>query len=176
MSTVGFQVASAAKSLEGVKTSRDGAAIDPSLAQALKDVHAIVPPLWPLADYVAVNPCVGLIDRPLLGAEVLLSSVRDCSLLMPLEYFRKVYEDGRLSAQDLTAALAQCAAEHPDWYGCFDVADLTERLTHMPLPRGETRDRFRTVAEAVDQRRQSSWSSHIINDITRHCAAHYDEG
>ena len=33
------------------------------LSQALKDVHAIVPPLWPLADYVAVNPCVGL-DRP----------------------------------------------------------------------------------------------------------------
>jgi len=94
MSTVRFPAVSAAKSLEGVKTTRGGAAIDPSLAQALQDVHAIVPPLWPLADYVAVNPCVGLSDRPLLGAHVMLSNVRDCSLLMPLEYFRRLYEDG----------------------------------------------------------------------------------
>src|SRR5690606_23060696 len=28
----------------------------------------------------------------------------------------------------------------------------------------------------VDLRQQSTWSSHIVNDITRHCAAHYDEG
>jgi len=49
-------------------------------------------------------------------------------------------------------------------------------LTHTQQPRGETRVRFQTVAEAIDQRQQSSWSSHIVNDITRHCAAHYDDG
>ena len=33
--------------------------IDEVLSQALKHVHEIVPPLWPLADYVAVNPVWG---------------------------------------------------------------------------------------------------------------------
>jgi len=176
MSTVPVLVASPAKGLADGKTTRVGGAIDHSLAEALKDVHAIVPPLWPLADYVAVNPCVGLSDRPLLGAHVMLSNVRDCHLLMPRDYFQTLYEDGRVSAQDLAAALTQCVSEYPDWYSRSDLADLTEWLTHTPQTCGETRDRFRTVAEAIDQRQQSSWSSHVINDITRHFAAHYDEG
>jgi len=142
----------------------------------LKDVHAIVPPLWPLADYVAVNPCFGLVDRPLLGAHMVLSNVRDCHLLMPRDYFQAHYEDGRLSPQDLDAALAQCAAEHPEWYSDLDVASLTEWLSRTSRPCDGASNRFRTVAETIDQRQQSSWSSHIINDITRHCAAHYDQG
>ncbi len=176
MSTVQIQVASAVKSLEGVTGTRPDAAIDLSLAQALQEVQAMVPPLWPLADYVAVNPCVGLVDRPLLGAQALLTSVRDCSLLMPADYFRKLYEQGRLSAQDLAAALAQCASEYPHWYDRFALKDLTEWVTYPPQPHHETRGRFQTVAEAVDEQQQSSWSSHIVNDITRHCAAHYDDG
>lgn len=159
-----------------IEAARIGGSIDQTLAQALKDVHAIVPPLWPLADYVAVNPCVGLTDRPFLEADQLLSNVRDCDLLMPREYFQSLYETGRLSAQDLEAAHAQCLAEYPDWYDSFAVSELTEWLTESDQSTAHAEIRFRTVAEAVDQRQASSWSSHIINDITRHCAAHYDEG
>lgn len=150
--------------------------IDSSLTQALQDVHAIVPPLWPLADYVAVNPCVGLTDRPFLGAYQMLRNVRDCDLLMPREYFQTLYEEGRLSRQDLAAAHAQCVSEYRDWYGSFDLSELTEWLMHTPPNAARGGIRFRTVAEAVDRHQESSWSSHIINDITRHCAAHYDEG
>lgn len=158
------------------KVTRVRESIDKSLAQALKDVHAIVPPLWPLADYVAVNPCVGLTDRPFLGAYQLLSNVRDCDLLMPRKHFQSLYSEGRLSSQDLATAHAQCVMEYPEWYGSFDLADLTEWLTNTDHSTAKAEVRVRTVAEAVDQRQGSSWSSHIINDITRHCAAHFDEG
>ena len=74
-----------------------------TLAQALHEVHEIVPPLWPLADYVAVNPCFGLVDQSLLGAHLTLSNLRDCHLLMPREYFQALYHDGPLSSDDLAA-------------------------------------------------------------------------
>jgi uncharacterized protein len=176
MSTVPIPATSLAKSLNVSKTTPARGAINQPLVEALKDVHAIVPPLWPLADYVAVNPCVGLVDRPLIRAHMVLSNVRDCHLLMPRDYFQALYEDGRLSPQDLHAALAQCAAEHPEWYSDLDVADLTEWLTCTSGSCDGASNRFRTVAEAIDQRQNSSWSSHIVNDITRHCAAHYDQG
>lgn len=146
------------------------------LEQALKDLHAIVPPMWPLADYVAVNPCVGLTDRPFLDAYQLLINVRDCDLLMPREYFQSLNKRGRLLSQDLAAAHAQCFTEYPDWYDSFDVSELTEWLIESDHITANTEIRFRTVAEAVDQRQGSSWSSHILNDITRHCASHFDEG
>ena len=146
------------------------------LTQALKEVHAIVPPLWPLADYVAVNPCVGLIDRKFLGAYQMLSNVRNCDLLMPREYFQSLVAAGRLTTQDLEAAYAQCTTEYPEWYASMSLSELTEWLSESGQGSSAMEIRFRTVAEAVDQRQGSTWSSHIVNDITRHCAAHYDEG
>lgn len=150
--------------------------LDEALVQAIKDVHAIVPPLWPLADYVAVNPCVGLTDRGLLEAHQLLGSVRDCDLLMPRKFFQAQFLEGKLSAEILSAAHAQCLSEYPEWYRHFDLTELTEWLSGGDETSAEGEIRFRTVAEAVDQTQASSWSSHIVNDITRHCAAHYDEG
>lgn len=176
MSASPIKVHSNAKGNGMIEATRVSDPTNQSLALALNEVHAIVPPLWPLADYVAVNPCVGLTDRPFLDADQLLSNVRDCDLLMPREYFQSLYEAGQLSTQDLDAAHTQCVAEYPDWYGSFAVSELTEWLTESDHSTASTEIRFRTVAEAVDQWQGSSWSSHIINDITRHCAAHYDEG
>lgn len=152
------------------------AVTDQSLNSALQYVQTIVPPLWPLADYVAVNPCVGLTDKPFLEASQLLSNVRSCDLLMSRDYYHALFAEGRITGADLQAAHRQCQAEHPDWYRDFDLAELTEWLTNAEASSPEEAIRFRTVAEAVDQRQGSTWLSHIVNDITRHCAAHFDEG
>ena len=176
MSAFPMTAPSPSKSVDTKRPTRPDGVIDESLAQVLKDIHAIVPPLWPLADYVAVNPCVGLTDRPFLGASQLLSNVRDCDLLMPRDYFQTLFAKGRLSAETLQSAHAQCLSEYPEWYSSFDFADLTEWLAHTPESVAGEGIRFRTVAEAVDQLQGSSWSSHIINDVTRHCSAHFDEG
>jgi len=156
--------------------ARGGESIDRQLVKALKDVHALVPPMWPLADYVAVNPCAGLADRPFPDACQQLRSVRSCDLLMPREYFQTQFDEGRLKTEDLDAAHAQCLSEYPDWYLDIDRTALDEWLTHSPPCATEREARFRTVADAVDQRQGSTWASHVINDITRHCAAQYDEG
>ena len=154
-----------------VRTSNDF-----SLTKSLEDIHTIVPPLWPLADYVAVNPCLGLTDQPFLSACQLLRNVRDCDLLMPGAYFKRLIAEERITVDDLRAAHAQCVAEHPEWYSDFDLLELTEWLA-LPDHSSQVAElRFRTVSEVVDQRQGSSWSSHIINDITRHCSTHFDQG
>ncbi len=147
-----------------------------ALNQALKDLHAIVPPLWPLGDYVAVNPCLGLADKSFLGGTQLLSHVRNCDLLMSRDYFRNLFESGRLSLADLQTAHAQCQTDHPEWYGEFDLAKFTNWWNNGSQSERKDNSRFHTVAEVVDQLRGTTWSSHIINDITRHCASHFDEG
>ena len=150
--------------------------LDQALEQALQDLHSITPPLWPLADYVAVNPCVGLTNQPFLFAYQLLSCVRDCDLLMPPKYFHNLLAEGRVSMDDLDSAISQCQAEYPEWYEEFGLVELKKWLTCSPSAAASRQARFRTVADAVDERQGSTWSSHIINDVTRHCAAHFDEG
>lgn len=146
------------------------------LSQALKDVHTIVPPLWPLADYVAVNPFFGLTNQTFLQANQSLSYVRNCDLLMSLDYFHASYRDGKISRDHLQAAYAQCLAEYPDWFNGFDQQQLFRTSTTEPSTSNDEAVRFRTVAEAVDTHRGSTWTSHILNDLTRHCSTHYDEG
>jgi len=147
-----------------------------SLNRVLDDVQSVIPPLWSLSDYVAVNPCVGLIDQPFLSACQTLRSVRDCELLMPRSYYKSLFNDGKLTVSDLESAHARCLAELPEWYGQFELAELMDWLTEAPQSAPKSEVRFRTVAEAVDLRQGSTWSSHIVNDLTRHCATHYDEG
>lgn len=46
--------------------------------------------------------------------------------------------------------------------------EVTSDIRHPRLRRGR--------GEAVDKQQGSTWSSHIVNDITRHCGTDYDEG
>ena len=146
------------------------------LNQILTEIEGVVPPLWPLDGYVAVNPFVGLADQRFLDAQQLLQSVRDCRLLMPADYFRSLIEQGHLSRNQLEVAFAQCREEYPDLYEDFELAELSRWLEKKaPVP-DVSGSRFLTVAEAVDQQLGSTWSSHIINDISRHCGAYFDQG
>ena len=171
-----IEVQSKEKANAMLEATQVGDYADQLLAQALKDVHAMVPPLWPLADYVAVNPCVGLTDRPFLDAYQILDSVRGCDLLMSRGYFQTLFSEGRFSLEELASAHAQCLLEYPEWYSSFDLTELKQWLSLPTQTAGASDSRFRTVAEAVDLQQGSSWSSHIINDVTRHCASHYDKG
>ena len=146
------------------------------LNQILTEIEGVVPPLWPLDGYVAVNPFVGLADQRFLDAQQLLQSVRDCRLLMPADYFRSLIEQGRLSRNQLEVAFAQCQGEYPDLYEDFELAELSRWLEKKTPEPDVSGSRFLTVAEAVDQQLGSTWSSHIINDISRHCGAYFDQG
>ena len=144
--------------------------------EILADVERILSPVWPLNDYVAVNPYMGLASHKFLDAHQTLSSVRDCSLLMPKDYFRSLNEQGRLSQVHIELAFAQCREEYPELYQDFDCTRLFDKVDEDSQASDVLESKFFTVAGAVDRQLGSHWSSHIINDISRHCAAHFDDG
>ena len=145
------------------------------LAPHLAAVGAIIPPLWPLADYVAVNPFLGLADRPFLAARQLLADVRVCDILPTAEWFRQRLSTGVITAADLDTALAECRDEHPEWFASLTVEACRALLNDEPAAAGAER-RYRTVSELVDERTGTRWTSHIVTDISRHCAGHFDRG
>ncbi len=46
--------------------------VELNLIQTLTEIEAVVPPLWPLKDYVAVNPFLGLSEHKFLTARQML--------------------------------------------------------------------------------------------------------
>jgi uncharacterized protein YbcC (UPF0753/DUF2309 family) len=140
-------------------------------------VAGIVPPVWPLSDYVAVNPFLGLSDRRFLDARQLLRDVRACEMLLSAAHFQEQFDRGEITSDDVEEAAIQCRRDYPDLYGRIEPRHLVGMLARAATaPAGPEERRYHTVSEAIDGRRGSSWSSHVVTDISRHCAAHYDQG
>ena len=147
------------------------------VARTIAEVCGVVPPVWPLQDYVAVNPFLGLADRRFLDARQLLRDVRACEMLLPAGHFLDLFERNEITSADVEQAALECRREYPELYGRVDARSLAAMLAlAAATPDGPDERRYHTVSEAIDRLRGSSWSSHVVTDISRHCAAHYDQG
>lgn len=161
--------------LKLVNDNEPGQLASVDLRAILAEVEAFVPPLWPLQDYVAVNPFVGMTSRRFLEVRSLLRQIRDCELLPTVRYFRTLVEQGHIAPADIVAAGKRCAEEYPHLYADWD-ADSTWQCLESGTDNDLHERCYFTASEAIDRRDQSNWTSHIINDVTRHCAGHYDQG
>jgi uncharacterized protein len=149
-----------------------------NLSEVLSEVQAKIAPLWPLKDYVAVNPFLGFSDERFLNARQQLRRVRPVDMLMPTRYYRELLSKEVIGSASLRLALAQCKAEYPNLYD-----NLTEEqiVAHVFGRGGEPQAdvlerRFRTCAEAIDDAAGTLWSNGIVDDVSHHCAAHFDSG
>lgn len=149
------------------------------LEEYLAEIEKLVPPLWPLADYVAVNPFLGFVGQRFLDARQTLVGVRQGDPLPTTSYLREVLESGQIPAEDFAAAFLECQEEYPECYTGTTIDELLANLrsTDDNDEQAPTAERqFMTIAEIVDEANNTRWTSHIITDISRHCAAHYDRG
>jgi len=148
----------------------------PELEDMLVEIESLVPPLWPLSDYVAVNPFLGFSDTKFLSARQKLREVRDCDLLPPLSYFRTKFQKGEITTAHIKSAQEQCRSEYPELFHKFQFDMLTLDDDNYATGDNIAERRYLTIAEIVDKRFQSNWINNLTNDITRHCSSHFDEG
>lgn len=149
---------------------------NPTLSDVLENIEELVPPLWPLRDYVAVNPFMGWTQSRFLEARQDLREVRDCDMLMPGDYYRRLLRQGRITWSDVEEAYQQSAAEYPADFTHFRIAAVRSWRDDGDARQSDEERLYRTAAEIADHHQGGGWTSHIVNDITRHCAAHFDEG
>jgi len=80
----------------------DAAKLDAAAAGAAQHI----PPLWPLASYVAVNPYLGQAGETLAEAAARLARIGGVPIAMPRKWYLDRIVSGDISAADLAAALA----------------------------------------------------------------------
>ena len=133
-----------------------------------------MPPLWSLKNFVAVNPFVGLVDRPFGEVCELIKRVTHDSMLMDPAWFKSAFESGRISRQDLLEAVeAAPTSKHDEKER---VVDALLRYLEKPAAPESTRLKVLTVSDIVDQRHGAHWSAAVNEEIAKWCAAYFDEG
>ncbi|HVT71952.1 MAG TPA: DUF2309 domain-containing protein [Lacunisphaera sp.] len=134
------------------------------IAAALAAALARIPPLWPLQHFVAVNPFLGLVDRPFPDACALLDRVVGAAPLQAPGDYRQAYAAGRITPEDLAGA-SDPSATTRDLLEILETAARTTPTANIA-----------TVADLLDQQHpRAHWSTFVIEEISKWCAVTLDD-
>lgn len=149
-----------------------------ALVDLLKSLCSRVAPQWPIKDFVAVNPLHGYLSFNLLTAWLETKKVSKAELLMPISFYRAMRRGGELSLEDLRNALSEVKRENLQLFRAYEISEK-EILNafHSEEEHSVPREpAYRTVAQLLSYQSSKDWESIVVDDISRYCAAHFDQG
>lgn len=133
--------------------------LQPAIAEALKRVA----PLWPLEHFVAVNPFLGLTDRPFADAcATLRRTLGHAPVQSPGDYLA-AWRDGTITDADLDAQADE------DWPR-RKLIEALEQADEAPLDHPVA-----TLADVLDHTLpHAHWSRFVAEETAKWCAVHFD--
>ncbi len=127
-----------------------------------------IAPLWPLKNFVAVNPYMGFSDRPFWQAHETLNRLTGTGLSMPRAYYYEQIVQGRITREDLADALEELGSS-------WNMNQFEHILSQDPPFLGGACVNLMTDILNKKSKNQD-WSSFVAERISRYCAAYFDEG
>lgn len=144
-----------------------------AIRQGIERACALVPPLWTLRNFVAVNPFLGLTGKSFGEAIVEIDRIKHGDPLFPAEFYRQRHAEGRIQEIDIDEAIAAA----PTALGRRDLVEADPAVIRIALfGTGPSHDRIPAYSELVDLIDESDWSRVIVDEIGKWCAARFDRG
>lgn len=139
-----------------------------SLMAAADKAARAIPPVWPLASSVAVNPFLGQAGETLADVAAQLSRIAGTEVTMPRSWYAEKITKGEIIDNDLSAALAIApAALQPIDLATLKRAVLAASSPTQPLP---------TIADLAAQEMGTDWPGLIAERFGAWAASYLDEG
>lgn len=138
------------------------------LATAAGSAGQAIPPVWPLASSVAVNPYLGQTGERLAQTGARLARVAGLTVTMPRDWYQARVADGRIGDDDLAAALEASPHEGKP----ASLAALKEALA-----RPERKPHaLPTLAEMAAEHSGTDWPGLVADRISHWAASYFDDG
>lgn len=141
---------------------------DDQCREVLRRATQRVAPLWELEGFVAVNPYLGLTDLTFTEAAARLDLVAGARSALAPGFYREALEQGRLTRDDVAAALATLAHD-PD-------GDVDALLGGAAADRAPNGPRVLTVADVASRASGTDWSAYLVERVASWAAAYFDQG
>jgi hypothetical protein len=126
----------------------------------------LIAPVWPLKHFVAVNPYFGMAGKPFWKAGSDLERIAGTGLSMSRDYYREQISSGRITREDLAAALRETGSS-------WDVSVLEAKIAEKEGAAPRTFPLFSDFLGSFDRK---EWSEFVVERISQYCAAWFDEG
>ena len=154
------------------------ATADKDLPEVVRAVCKRIAPLWPLQNFVAVNPFLGLSEKPFIDACDLIRKVAPGGMQMPLDFYREKFQTGEITIPDLGAAFVHARKTLPgSWLPALEKLDTAALEAALQQTEADFVElEVPTVADAIDRISGSRWLTHVTEVISQFCAGYYDPG
>jgi hypothetical protein len=150
---------------------------DAAVRRAIEGACRRIAPLWPLKNFVAVNPFHGFMGQSFHATCATLHRIARIEMLMPRAFYRDALNKGEFGEADLQAVLDQVP---PHWRAPRTLVDLKAAMDERAPNRAKHPAVVATVAEVLDELasgdRLASRTAFMVDEISRWCAAYFDEG
>lgn len=135
----------------------------PDLQPAIAEATKRVAPLWPLEHFVAVNPFLGLTDRPFVDACTTLRRTLGHAPVQSPGAYLAAWQDGTISPADLDAHADD------DWPR-QKLLEALEQADDAPLDHPVA-----TLADLLDHTLpHAHWSRFVAEETAKWCSVHFD--
>ena len=149
------------------------------LRLALEKTRDVVAHVWPLRDAVAVNPFEGLGHQQLLTTHRWLRGLSDIELLGTVEHFRKAFQAGEFTVDDVASAIAELVQDDIEEALRIDLRAtmrvVSDDTSICPLGSPNPNRRIRTMVESIDRFDGTSWAQRVSAEISKHLADYFDD-
>lgn len=144
---------------------------------AARSACSRIAPLWPLQDFVAVNPFLGMTGEHVVEASHRMRRLVEGGMQMSPDYYLAKVDSGGISEEDVQVAISRASRELPPEFAVL-VRNWTPAMLRSLLAAGREPNESvcLTVAESVDRQTGSRWSELIVESIGQFCAAYLDVG
>ena len=106
-----------------------------------------IAPLWPLKNFVAVNPFLGFTGQSFHATCATLHRVARINILMPRQYYCDAVQAGSITDQDIEDALAAAPRE---WQAPQTAAEFKASMQRVPMKQTKHPAVVATIAEILD--------------------------
>lgn len=138
------------------------------IAAAAEAAVQAIPPAWPLASSVAVNPYLGQVERSLPDTAALLARVAGARVTMPRAWYRDRIAKGLITDADLDEALQHCPTS---WRppSATALRWAAEQPSADPVPEP-------TVADVAADHMDIDWPAVVADRLSAWAGGYFDEG
>lgn len=150
--------------------------------ELLDQVCQVVSPVWPLKDWIAVNPYAGLSERSFDESRDYLRVFSKCELLPSMDHFAAQYQSGGFADSHIEAALLELSPGKDVSQKKSDVLNALQTRLHnkdvekQTTPEKSSLPRIATIAARLSAHGEVDWTEIVKDEIGKHCSAHYDQG
>lgn len=146
-----------------------------NVEQAIVEACEQVAPIWPLANFIAVNPLQGFEKLPFSEAVEIARKTYHARGVADLSFFHEQFKKGRITTQDLVNTVDQL---DPSLSPTELSQVLIEEAKNERSGRGEQplQEVFLSLSEWADQLTATKLYPAMQAEISKWCAAYFDRG